>query len=119
MIPCILQNEVIAAGAVITRVSTPPVVHGHVFTAMSVAAIDRDTTVATSVEIGVLDGSAEIPIDATDGPFPIGVSHTLYWPSMLLPGQSYYAKFSTPAQGDRLFIVAHGYLDPMYEGGHH
>lgn len=110
MKPLTLDNSSVAAAEVTTLI-TPVVPDRHIFTAHSIMAMDQDTAIATSIEIGVIDGTTKIPIDSTPGNFPAGTSLTLYWPAVLLPGQAFYAKFTTPAAGDHLRLVAHGVVE--------
>ena len=112
MIPAILENGAIAA-AEVTTLKTPLVVPGHVMTVLSCMAMDEESAIATSIEIGIIDGTRLIPVDSTPGNFPAGTSHTLFWPCLLLPGQGMYAKFTTPTAGDQLRIVAHGFVEPL------
>jgi hypothetical protein len=110
MQPCILDNSVVAA-AEVTTLLTAPIPCGMVFKAYSVAALDEDTAIATRIEIGVRDGTKDIPIDSTPGNFPAATSMTLYWPCVLREGQRVYAKFVTPTAGDHLRVIAHGVLE--------
>ena len=112
MMPSILENSVIAA-AEVTTLKTPLVVSGYVMTVLSCMAMDEENSIATSIEIGIVDGTRLIPVDSTPGNFPAGTSHTLFWPCLLLPCQGMYAKFTTPTSGDQLRIVAHGFVEPL------
>lgn len=112
MKPLTLDNSCVAAAEVTTLI-TPAVPNHHLFTALSIMAMDQDTAIATLIEIGIMDGTRQTPIDSTPGAFPAGTSMTLYWPCMLLPGQSVYAKFATPSAGDHLRLIAHGYVERM------
>ena len=111
MIPAILVGAGIASGAVETVITTESVKPGSIFTALSVMAMDETTAIATLIEIGVMDGTRQIPIDSTPGSFPAKTSHTIYWPSMLREGQRFYAKFLTPTENDHLIISAHGFYE--------
>lgn len=111
MIPVILSGGSVASSSAEVVITTDAVAPRMMFTALSIMAMDEDSAIATLIEIGVLDGSKRIPIDSTPGSYPAATSHTIYWPSMLLPGQRYYAKFLTPTAGDHLSIVAHGYCE--------
>ena len=111
MIPHILESGIIASAAV-TVLKTPLVAPGRQMTILSCMAMDETSAIATAIEIGIIHGTRLIPIDSTPGNFPAGTSHTLFWPCILSPGQGMYAKFTTPAAGDQLRIVAHGYIDP-------
>ena len=113
MIPVILVGSGIAASAAETVIKTETARPCHIFTALSVMAMDEDNAIATLIEIGVLDGTRQIPIDSTPGNFPAKTSHTIYWPSMLRPGQAFYAKFLTPTEGDHLKISAHGFVEEI------
>jgi hypothetical protein len=120
MIPAILSWSGIAASAAETVITSESASPGVIFTALSVMAQDEDNAIATLIEIGVMDGTRQIPIDSTPGNFPAKTSHTIYWPCMLLPGQKFYAKFLTPTEGDHLSIVAHGFyefMDKCHPGG--
>ena len=111
MIPSILVGSGIASSAAETVITTESVKPGAIFTALSVMAMDETTAIATLIEIGVMDGTRQIPIDSTPGNFPAKTSHTIYWPSMLREGQRFYAKFLTPTEGDHLIISAHGFYE--------
>ena len=113
MKPLTLDNNVVAA-AEVTTLMTPKVPDGHLFTALSIMAMDETTAIANLIEIGIIDGTAKIPIDATPGNFPAGTSLTLYWPCLLRPGQAVYAKFNIPTAGDILRLVAHGYVESFH-----
>jgi hypothetical protein len=110
MKPLTLDNGVVAAAEVTTLI-TPKVPDGRMFTALSIMAMDQDTAIATLIEIGITDGITRIPIDSAPGNFPAATSMTLYWPCIVRPGQAIYAKFNTPAAGDHLRLVAHGYTE--------
>jgi hypothetical protein len=112
MIPYTLDIGAIAA-AEVTTLRTRFVPRGHMFTCLSVMAWDEDHAIAQSIEIGISGGSDQIPLDATPGNFPVKTSHTLFYPCMLREGQGFYAVFSTPSAGDRLRLVAHGYIEKM------
>ena len=109
MKPLTLQGNGIAA-AEVTVVKTNQVPVNSIFTALSILAMDLDNTIATLVEIGISDGTSLTPLDATPGPFAAGTSMTIYWSCVLQTGQCVYAKFSTPSAGDRLRVIAHGYV---------
>jgi len=111
MIPAILVGSGIASEAAEKVITTESVKPGAIFTALSVMAMDETTAIATLIEIGVMDGTRQIPIDSTPGNFPADTSHTIYWPSMLREGQRFYAKFLTPSIGDHLIISAHGFYE--------
>jgi hypothetical protein len=113
MIPAILSGSGIAVSAAETVITSESASPGVIFTALSVMAQDEDNAIATLIEIGVMDGTRQIPIDSTPGNFPAKTSHTIYWPCMLLPGQKFYAKFLTPTEGDHLSIAAHGFYEFM------
>ena len=115
MLPVILVGSGIAASAAETVIETESVAPGVIYTALSVMAMDETSAIATLIEIGVMDGTRQIPIDSTPGNFPAKTSHTIYWPSMLLPGQRFYAKFLTPTEGDHLMISAHGFIEEMQD----
>lgn len=110
MQPFVLENSCVAA-AEVTVLETSRVPNGHIFTSMSIMAMDADNAIATLIEIGILDGTRRIPIDSTPGGFPAATSMTIYWPCMCREGQSIYAKFVTPFAGDHLQVVAHGYVE--------
>ncbi|HPS39795.1 MAG TPA: hypothetical protein PL124_10315 [Candidatus Cloacimonadota bacterium] len=111
MIPSILVGAGIAASAAETVITTESVRPNAIFTALSVMAMNETSAIATLIEIGVMDGTRQIPIDSTPGNFPAKTSHTIYWPSMLREGQRFYAKFLTPSEGDHLIISAHGFYE--------
>ena len=112
MQPTILDNSVVAA-AEVTTVITPPVPNGCMFTAYSIAALDENNAIATYIEMGVRDGTKDIPIDSTPGNFPAATSMTIYWPCVLIEGQRIYAKFATPTAGDHLRVIAHGIMEKV------
>ena len=112
MIPVILQAGVVAA-AEETVIETDRVKGGYNFFALSIIAMDKTTAIATLIEIGIIDGTKQIPIDSTPGNFPANTSHTVYWPCILREGQRVYAKFLTPTAGDQLVLYAHGYYDEI------
>lgn len=111
MIPAILVGAGTASSSAETVITTESVKPNAIFTALSVMAMDETTAIATLIEIGVMDGTRQIPIDSTPGNFPAKTSHTIYWPSMLREGQRFYAKFLTPTEGDHLIISAHGFYE--------
>ena len=111
MIPSILVGAGIAASAAETVITTESVRPNAIFTALSVMAMNETSAIATLIEIGVMDGTRQIPIDSTPGNFPAKTSHTIYWPSMLREGQRFYAKFLTPSEGDHLIISALGFYE--------
>ena len=111
MIPAILVGAGIASSSAEIVITTESVKPNAIFTALSVMAMDETTAIATLIEIGVMDGTRQIPIDSTPGNFPAKTSHTIYWPSMLREGQRFYAKFLTPTEGDHLIISAHGFYE--------
>lgn len=113
MLPAILVGGDIASSAVETVITTEKVRPGVMFTALSVMAKDETSAIATLIEIGVMDGTRQIPIDSTPGNFPANTSHTIYWPSILREGQCFYAKFLTPTSGDQLMISAHGFYEEV------
>lgn len=117
MIPAILVGSGIASAASEKVITTESVKPGAIFTAFSVMAMDETSAIATLIEIGVMDGTRQIPIDSTPGNFPAGTSHTIYWPSMLMEGQRFYAKFLTPTEGDHLIINAHGFYEDEDHAG--
>jgi len=118
MHPFILEAGVVAA-AEVTTLKTEPVPNGHMFTALSVVAMDEDSAIATYIMIGIASGTKLIPVDSTPGAFAALTSMTIYWPFMLAPGQAVFAKFATPSAGDHLTLIAHGVLaaleEPTYE----
>ena len=113
MLPTILSGAMIAPASAVQTVITEPVSPGCLFIAASMFALDADSAIATSIEIGIVDGTRLIPIDVTGGSFAAGISHTSFWQSYLGPGQRVYAKFTTPTQGDHLSVYCHGLLVPM------
>ena len=118
MMPVILEGGVVAA-AEETLIKTSPVAPGCVMTVLSALARDKTSAIATRIEIGVLDGSREIPFYAGDGSFAIKIPAVVYWPCILMPGQSVYARFLTPTAGDVLEVIAHGFVEPLYEPSMH
>lgn len=117
MIPAILVGSGIASSSAEKVITTESVKPNSVFTALSVMAMDETSAISTLIEIGVMDGTRQIPIDSTPGNFPAATSHTIYWPSMLRPGQRFYAKFLTPSEGDKLLISAHGFYEEIDHDG--
>lgn len=111
MIPTILQAGAAVSASEQAVLSTTRVKAGHIFHVLSIAAMDLTTAIATFIEIGILDGTKEIPIDATPGNFPANTSHTVYWPCVLREGQRVYAKFNTPTAGDYIVLYAHGFYE--------
>ena len=118
MMPVILEGGVVAA-AEETLVKTSPVAPGCVMTVLSVLARDKTTAISTRIEIGVLDGSREIPFYAGAGSFAAMIPAVVYWPCILMPGQAVYARFLTPTAGDVLEVIAHGFVEPLYEPSMH
>lgn len=114
MIPVILEGGTVAA-AEETLIKTSPVTSGQVMTVLSALARDLTSAIATRIEIGVLDGSREIPFYAGAGSFAAKIPAVVYWPCILMPGQAVYARFLTPTAGDLLEVVAHGFVEPLYE----
>ena len=113
MFPNILSGSLIAPASAVQVVQTEPVQAGYLMIAASMVAYDADNAIATSIEIGIVDGTRLIPIDITAGSFAAGISHTSFWQSYLGPGQRVYARFLTPTQGDHLYVFGHGLLIPM------
>lgn len=112
MRPMMFEAGVVAA-AVITTLKTAVVGPGQLFQCHSIMARDETTAIATYIEIGIFSGTRLIPIDCTAGSFAAKVSHTLYWPFALGPGQGMYAIFATPTAGDKLTLVANGMIGPV------
>jgi hypothetical protein len=112
MQPLTLDSSGVSDGSV-TTIITPAVPNHHLFTALSIMAMDEDTAIATLIEIGIREGTINIPIDSTPGAFPAATSMTIYWACVLKPGQAFYAKFATPAAGDHLRLIAHGYVERL------
>ena len=112
MMPITLEGGVVAA-AEETLVKTSPVTSGQIMTVLSALARDKTNAIATRIEIGVLDGSREIPFYAGAGSFAALVPAVVYWPCLLMPGQAIYARFLTPTAGDLLEVVAHGFVEPL------
>lgn len=112
MRPLILEAGVIAA-AEVTILKTDVIGPGQIFNCLAAMAMDETTQIATRIEIGIFSGTRLIPIDATAGVFPAGVSHTIYWPFAIPTGSGVYAKFVTPTAGDQLRLVATGVVGPV------
>src|SRR5574344_940043 len=112
MRPMMFEAGVVAA-AEITTLKTDVVGPGQLFQCHSIMARDETTAIATYIEIGIFSGTRLIPIDCTAGSFAAKVSHTLYWPFVLGPGQGMYAIFATPTAGDILTLVANGMIGPV------
>ena len=113
MIPGILQAGRVSSGTDIITVSTERVKPGFMFHALSIVARDINNAVATYIEVGILDGTKEIPIDSTPGNFPANTTHTVYWPCIIAEGQMVYAKFNAPTAGDKCEVYAHGFYEEM------
>ena len=113
MMPNILSGHGIASASAAQVVQTEPVQAGYLMIVSSMMAYDPDNVIATSIEIGIVDGTRLIPIDITGGSFAAGISHTSFWQSYLGPGQRVYAKFNAPTQGDHLYVFGHGLLIPL------
>lgn len=114
MRPMMFEAGVVAAAA-ITTLKTDVVGPGQIFQCYSVIARDETTAIATYIEIGIFSGTRLIPIDCTAGLFAAKISHTLYWPFVLGPGQGIYAIFATPTEGDQLTLVANGLAGPVVD----
>lgn len=112
MRPMMFEAGVVAA-AEITTLKTDVVGPGQLFQCHSIMARDETTAIATYIEIGIFSGTRLIPIDCMAGSFAAKVSHTLYWPFALGPGQGMYAIFATPTAGDILTLVANGMIGPV------
>lgn len=112
MRPMMFEAGVVAA-AEITTLKTDVVGPGQLFQCHSIMARDKTTKIDTYIEIGILSGTRLIPIDCTAGSFAAMISHTLYWPFTLGPGQGMYAVFATPTDGDMLELVANGMIGPV------
>jgi len=113
MIPGILQAGAVVAISGDKVVETERVKPGFVFHCLSIVARDLTSAVATFIEIGVLDGTKQIPIDSTPGNFPANTTHTVYWPCIVNEGQKIYAKFSEATAGDKLEVFAHGFYEEL------
>lgn len=113
MIPAILQAGSVSSGTDIITIKTERVKPGLLFHALSIVARDVDSAVSGYIEIGVLDGTKEVPIDSTPGNFPANTTHTVYWPCIIAEGQRVYAKFNAPAAGDHVEVFAHGFYEEM------
>lgn len=111
MIPGILQAGVSAPSSAVTVVQTEAVREWHVFHALSVVARDCDNAISGYIEIGIIDGTKQIPIDSTPGNFPANTTHTVYWPCIVGEGQRIYVKFNAPTAGDKLEVYAHGFYE--------
>ena len=112
MRPMMFEAGCVAA-AEVTTLKTDVVGPGQLFQCHSIMARDKTSAIATYIEIGILSGTRLIPIDCTAGSFAAMVSHTLYWPFALGPGQGMYAIFATPTAGDILELVANGMIGPV------
>lgn len=93
-----------------TTITTPPFLYDHPFLCLSVAVYDYDHTVGSHIEVGIVSGVARVPVRSQKGPFPKQTSMNTEFPFLLCTGQHIYATVTTPAQGDRLELFAHGYL---------
>lgn len=111
MIPTILQAGEKAATSAETTINTASVKKGFRFHVLSIIAMDKTSAIATFIEVGILDGTKQIPIDSTPGNFPANTSHTVYWPCILREGQKVYAKFNTATAADDLVLYAHGFYE--------
>lgn len=116
MFPGILQAGSVAATSAAKTIHTERVKPGLIFHALSIVARDIDSAISGFIEVGILDGSKEIPIDSTPGSFPANTTHTVYWPCILTEGQKVYATFSTATAGDKLEVYAHGYYEREIPG---
>lgn len=89
---------------------TSPVPAGVEVHVVSCAALDEDHDVSSSIEIGIMSGTAKTLVDKTAGTFPAGTSHSITFPFSLLPGQRVYATFNNATAKDRLKLNVFGKL---------
>jgi len=111
MMPVILEGGAIASAA-ITTLQTNPVAGCCCVVVLSVMAVDKTNDIANSIEIGILEGTREIPVASQAGTIAKGTGFSIRTPCVLREGQRIYAKFDIPSSGDELFVVAHGFLRP-------
>lgn len=64
--PIILEGSAISAAAV-TTIKTNPVANGVCAVILSVMAVDKTSNIANSIEIGILEGTREIPVASQAG----------------------------------------------------
>lgn len=112
MMPIILEGSVIASAAV-TTLPTSRLSPGCCAVILSAMAVDKTSTIANSIEIGVLEGTKEIPVSSKAGSFDAKTSYCIQYPCVLKEGQAIYARFDVPSNNDELYVVAHGYLRPF------
>ena len=80
------------------------------FLCLGVAAIDHNHVIPSWVEIGVLDGTAKIPVRCQAGPFPAHTSANVHYPFIVAKGQKLYATFNKPRANDNFELIAHGVM---------
>jgi len=112
MMPIILEGSAISAAAV-TTIKTNPVANGVCAVILSVMAVDKTSNIANSIEIGILEGTREIPVASQAGTITKGTGFSVRTPCVLREGQRIYAKFDVPSSGDKLVVVAHGFIKPF------
>ena len=108
-----IQGSKVAA-AEVTTVETNPVADFFIFITLQAFARDVDSAISTSIEIGIMNGTKKTPIDCSPGSFAANISHNVFWPAVLLPGDKLYATFSTPSAGDHLEVIGHGFAYPAH-----
>jgi len=112
MMPIILEGSAISAAAV-TTIQTNPISDGVCAVILSVMAVDKKSAISGSIELGIVEGTRLIPVASQAGPITANTSFNVRVPCVLREGQRIYAKFSTPASGDELVVIAHGFIKPL------
>lgn len=108
--PHMLRAGKVASSSAITTVETFLVAGEDHFLCLGVAAIDHNHVIPSWVEIGVLDGTAKIPVRCQFGPFPAHTSANIHYPFIVAKGQKLYATFNKPWAKDNLELIAHGVM---------
>lgn len=75
---------------------------------LGVAVIDHDSSIPRSVEIGIKDGTALIPVRCQAGSFLANTSANVEFPFIIRPGQRIYAKIDYPHANDHIELIAYG-----------
>jgi hypothetical protein len=110
MEPYVLEGYNPAAGAEVTTVVTNIVPRGCLFYILSIMTRDVSSATSTLQEKGIVDGTRQLPLDSSTVAGTANISHTIREPCILKEGQAIYGKFTTASAGDKLEVIAHGYL---------
>lgn len=109
----VLEAEGIVDSTGKITIKTPLVPPYGILRVCSILARDLDHDVSTSVELGVVSGTREIPIAITTTSLSKATGWYLEWRGFVDQGNGLYATFTGATQGDRVRLIVHGILMPL------